>query len=106
MMGKQNKEEKMNHDRYLQEFTIQLLGRLAFTPEQIKKIVTMKKQNPDNYIKAYNACDGRNSVSALAKIAEVKQPTITKVLQNCDESGIVFLAERTGGKFYKKLFSI
>ena len=106
MANKHSAEEKINHERYLQEFTIQLLGRIAFTPEQITKIVSTKKQNPDNYVRAYNACDGTHSVSDLAKIAEVKQPTMTEVLQNWDDSGIIFQAERSGGKFYKKLFSI
>lgn len=106
MTKKQTKEEKIDYERYLKEFSIQLMGRIAFTPEQIKKIVIKSKQNPENYIKVYDACDGKHSVSGLAKIASVKQPTMTPILQNWEEEGIIFRVERPGGKFYKKLFAI
>lgn len=104
--NKAQKEEKIEHGRYLHEFSIHLLGRIAFTPDKIKKIVTYKKQNPTNYVKVYNSCDGEHSVSDLAKIASVKQPTMTPILQNWEEGGIIFEVERSGGKFYKKLFTI
>ena len=42
------------------EIIISLLGRLAFKPDDIRRIVTLKKQNPQNYINGYNACNGNN----------------------------------------------
>lgn len=106
MTEKRNKEEKIDYEHYLKEFTIHLMGRIAFTSDQIKNIITKSKQNPENYIKVYDACDGKHSVSDLAKIASVKQPTMTPILQNWEEEGIIFRVERHGGKFYKKIFSI
>lgn len=88
------------------EIIISLLGRIAFTPEKIHDIVTKKEQNPQGYIDAYNACDGNHQVTELASIVGVKQPTITPILQEWEDLGIIFEVEKPRGKFYKKLFPI
>lgn len=86
------------------EVIISLLGRIAFTPEKIRDIVTRKKHNPEKYIEGYNACDGNHQVTELAKIVGVKQPTLTPILQEWKDAGIVFEVEKPNGKFYKKLY--
>jgi hypothetical protein len=48
------------------EVMIALLGRCVFTPEQLKAIVMKWKRNPEDYVKAYNLCDGEHSVSQIA----------------------------------------
>jgi len=88
------------------EIVISLLGRIAFTPEKIHDIVAKKKQNPQGYIDAYNACDGNHQVTELANIVGVKQPTMTPILQEWEELGIIYEVEKPRGKFYKKLFPI
>lgn len=88
------------------EVIISLLGRIAFKPEDIRAIVTTRKQNPKNYVKGYNSCDGTHSVSELAQIVGVKVGTLSPILAEWVEAGIIYEIERTGGKFYKKLFSI
>ena len=88
------------------EIIISLLGRLAFKPDDIRKIVTSKKQNPQNYINGYNACDGKHSLSDIAKIVGVKPGTLSPILAEWEELGIVYEVEKPGGKFYKKLFPI
>lgn len=88
------------------EVIISLLGRMAFTPEKIRAIVTRKKKNPEKYIEGYNACDGNHQVTELANIVSVKQPTLTPILQEWKEVGIVFEVEKPNGKFYKKLYPI
>lgn len=88
------------------EIIISLLGRIAFTPEKIHDIVATKKQNPQGYIDAYNACDGNHHVTELANIVGVKQPTITPILQEWEELGIIYEVEKARGKFYKRLFPI
>lgn len=85
---------------------ISLLGRIAFTKEEIKEVVTFKKHNPEKYIKGYNASDGSNSVSKLARIIGVKQGTLSPILIEWENVGIVREVDKLGGKFYKKLFSI
>lgn len=88
------------------EIIISLLGRMAFKKEEIREIVTRKKQNPDRYIEGYNSCDGNRTVTELANIVGVKQPTLSPILQEWKELGIILEVERPRGKFYKKLFPI
>lgn len=88
------------------EIIIALLGRMVFTPEKIQDIVVKKKQNPQGYTDAYNACDGNHNVNELATIASVDQSTLSPVLKDWEEIGIVFEVEKGKGKFYKKLYPI
>jgi len=85
---------------------ITLLGRVAFKEQEVRNIVTKKKQNPDKYIDGYNACDGKHTVTQIAKMIGVKQPTVVPILQEWEELGIIREMEKPGGKFYKKLFPI
>ena len=98
--GKRDKIIRQN------EIMISLLGRIAFTKETVKEIVTQRKQNPENYVKGYNACDGKHTLSELAKIIEVKPGTLSPILADWEEVGVIYEIVKTGGKFYKKLFPI
>jgi hypothetical protein len=93
------------------ETVIKLLGRMAFKEDDVKKIVTTKKQNPAKYIEGYNACDGKHTVSQIAAVVGVKQPTVVPILQQWEEDGIIFEVEnpdapKGGGKFYRKIFPV
>jgi len=88
------------------EIIISLLGRLAFNQDKIREIVTKKKQNPEKYVEGYNACDGNRNVNELAAIVGVKQGTLSPILQEWEELGIIYEAEKPKGRFYKKLFPI
>lgn len=88
------------------EIIISLLGRIAFNKEEVRKIVTSKKRNPDKYVEGYNACDGNHSVTDIAKIVGVSQPTISIILAEWEDIGIIREVEKRGGKFYKNLFPI
>lgn len=90
------------------EIIISLLGRLAFTPEQVREIVTSKKREnlKQGYINGYNALNGKRSVSKIADMIGVAQGTLSPILSQWEELGIIYETERAGGKFYKKLFSI
>jgi DNA-binding MarR family transcriptional regulator len=85
---------------------ITLLGRMAFKEDYLRKIVTKKKQNPERYIQGYNACDGEHTVSQIARIVNVTPGTLTPILQEWEELGIIREIEKSGGTFYKKLFPI
>jgi Fic family protein len=85
---------------------ISLLTRMAFKPEDVKKIVVFKKQNPDNYIKGYNSCDGNHTLTEIAKIIGVTAGTLSPILAEWEEIGILKEVEKTGGKYYKKIYEI
>jgi hypothetical protein len=88
---------------------IALLGKIAFTKEEVINIVVSGKQKTkkQKYAEGYNACDGEHSVSDLAKIVGVNKGTLSPILQGWEEIGIVYpvIGTRTG-KFYRKIFSI
>lgn len=88
------------------EVIISLLGRMAFTPEKIHDIIVKKKQNPQGYVNAYNACDGNHNVNELATLAGVDQSTLSPILGDWEELGIIYEVEKPKGKFYKKLYPI
>jgi hypothetical protein len=88
------------------EVIISLLGRMAFTPERIKEAITKKKKNPEKYIDGYNACDGNRNVNDLAAIIGVDQSTLSPILQEWAELGIVYEIDRPKGRFYKRLYPI
>lgn len=88
------------------EVIISLLGRIAFTPDKIREIVTYKKQNPENYVKGYNACNGEHTLSQIASIIGVTSGTLSPKLSEWEELGIIYEVERPKGKFYKKIFPI
>lgn len=89
------------------EIMISLVGRIAFDKKEVRDIVTSRKKiSPEKYIEGYNACDGNHTVTELANIIGVKQPTLSPILQEWEELGIIFEVERPRGKFYKKLFPI
>ena len=85
---------------------ISLLGRIAFTPDRVREIVMTKKQDPEDYVKGYNACDGKHSVSEIAAIVGVTPGTISPILSEWEELGILYEARRPKGRFYRKLFPI
>jgi len=90
------------------EIMISLLGRLVFTPKQVREIVTSKKREnlKEGYISGYNGLNGRSSASEIADIIGVTQGTLSPILSQWEELGIIYEIERAGGKFYKRLFPI
>lgn len=90
------------------EVIISLLGRVAFTPEQVHDIVISKKRNnfKSQYIEGYNSLDGKKSVSEIADIIGVTQGTLSPILLDWEELGIIYEVEKSGGKFYRKIFPI
>lgn len=88
---------------------IALLGKMAFTKEEVLRIVVSGKQKAkqQDYVKGYNACDGNHSVSELAKIIKVTKGTLSPILQGWEGAGIIYsVASPKVGKFYKKIFPI
>ena len=90
------------------EVIISLLGRMAFTQKQVEETVTSNKQKKLrlNYIVGYNALDGKKSVSEIANLIGITQGTLSPILSEWEELGIIYEVEKSGGKFYRKIFLI
>jgi DNA-binding MarR family transcriptional regulator len=91
------------------------LGRIAFKKEDVKEIVTKQKQKvkQEKYVDGYNACDGEHSLSDIAKIIGVVPGTLSPILKEWEDVGIIFEVDnleaekkRSGGKFYRKMLPI
>lgn len=91
---------------YQNEIIISLLGRVAFAKEDVEKIVTFKKRNPEKYVEGYNACDGNHSLSEIAGIIGVTSGTLSPILADWEETGILYEIDRPKGKFYKRILPI
>lgn len=102
----------MKENDYLKEIIeqnkviISLLGRMAFPTDELENTIKSQKRNPNKYVRGYNACDGNNTVSKIAAIVGVKQPTMTNVLKGWLKLGIIYEVKKGNRKFYKKLHSI
>ncbi len=93
-------ETKQNQTR------INLQERTTFEEEEIKKIITHGKRKPNNWIKGYNACDGTNGVTKIAKIAGVKSPSATYVLKSWESIGIIYNIGTETRPLYMKLLTL
>jgi hypothetical protein len=85
---------------------ISLLGRVAFPEEKLIDFICKNKRNPLAYIRGYNACNGKNTISEIAKIIGVSQPTLTPILQEWESAGIIYETESSIGKAYCKLYKL
>ncbi|MFQ5909411.1 MAG: hypothetical protein ACE5IJ_01665 [Thermoplasmata archaeon] len=88
------------------EVIVSLLGRLSFKPEEIREIVAAGKKNPEKYIEGYNACDGTRTQTDISKVIGVSQGTLSPIIREWEEIGIVYQVARPKGSFYKKLYPI
>jgi DNA-binding transcriptional ArsR family regulator len=83
-----------------------LLGRFVYPPDKLRDIVMKRKRNPEAYVRAYNLCDGMHTVTQIADAIGVSQPTLSTILPEWKELGIVYEVSTSGGKFYKKLYKL
>ena len=85
---------------------LSLLARQVFPPDTLKQIVIRQKRRPNDYIKAYNLCDGEHGVTQIAKEIGVSVGTLSPILADWKELGIVYEISRKGAKFYKRLYAL
>lgn len=91
------------------EIIISLLGRIVFDEEEVRKIIIKYKREDlkENYIDGYNACDGRTTITDIAEnVVGVSIPTMSKILQDWAEIGIIYEVYIGKRKFYKRLYQI
>ena len=92
--------------RQQNESIIALLARLAWTPDKLAVVVKSRKKDPEAYMRVYNALDGVRTVTALADIANVKQQTMSVILQGWLDEGIVLNVGSDSQPRYKRLMKL
>jgi len=100
--------EELNKIIKQNEIIISLLGRLAFTPDKVRQIVISNKREnlKQKYVDGYNALDSEKTLSQIANIIGVAPGTLSPILREWEELGIIYEVEKPKGRFYKRLFPI
>jgi hypothetical protein len=90
----------------LLEAMITLLGRLVYPPEAILKIITKwKRKDPEEYVKVYNLCDGVHTGTQIADEVHIDQSSLSEVLSDWKNLGIIYEAATRGRAiYYKRLY--
>ena len=66
--------------------TLQVIARVAMPPEKIREVIGDRKKQ----LKAYNLCDGNNTLGEIAKKAKVDQGNFSRTASRWIEHGIIF----------------
>ena len=82
---------------------ISLLARLDDGANRIREAVTRGKRAPEAYVRLYNALNGTIGVSECAKVAKVTPGTVSVILKNWEQQGIVYDVGGKGKPLYKKI---
>ncbi|BDQ31306.1 hypothetical protein NZNM25_03070 [Nitrosopumilus zosterae] len=98
--------EKLSEIQKQNQIIISLLAKLVLKEEEVKEIIINRKTNPKKYIEGYNACDGKHTINEIIKIVGVKQQTLSPILQEWENKGILYSFEKKGLKFYNNYFKI
>lgn len=85
------------------EVIIALLARQEEGLRRIREAVTRGKRAPEAYVRLYNALNGTIGVSECAKIAKVTPGTVSVILKNWEQQGIVYDVGAKGKPLYKKI---
>ncbi|EMR74297.1 hypothetical protein MCGE09_00378 [Thaumarchaeota archaeon SCGC AB-539-E09] len=92
------------------EVLISLLGRIAFTEDKVREIVTKNKRVDlrVKYIEGYNACDGNKTITEIAKIIGVDTSTASPIFNDWEDIGIIYESHKKGtrARYYRKIFPI
>ena len=100
-----NSEEESS-PQGINEVIITLLGRIAYTPDQLTSIISKKKQDPEAYIRGYNLCDGKHTLTQIAEEMKVSPGTLSPIINNWKDIGIVYEVKKGGQKFFKRLYKL
>lgn len=99
----------MEHEEIIimqNKIIISLLGRAHFPEDKLKSIIMKNKRFPGAYLMAYNACDGKTNVTDIARLMNITQATLTPILKDWENLGIVYSIDTTRGKNYLGLYKI
>jgi DNA-binding MarR family transcriptional regulator len=88
------------------EAVIGLLGRLVFPHDQLRTDIMRGKRNPEAYVRGYNSCDGEHTLTQIANEVKVTPGTLSPILSDWKDRGMIYEVTRGGGKFYKRLYKL
>jgi hypothetical protein len=95
-------EEETKKLNALLNCAIQIVGRLAVPPQQVRAVVGTKKK----YIRAYNLCDGSRTQGEIVRTAGLDQGNFSKASNRWVENGVAFWLGSGNDKKLLHLYSI
>lgn len=84
-----------------EEVIVRLIGKVAFSEEEVRKIVEYGRQKKMEWIKAYNLCDGENNQTEIAKRAKVNEGDLSGALKEWENKGIIYKVKFTAAGLEK-----
>ena len=88
------------------DMMISLLGRMAFPNDMLKEIIRKGSKKPDEMLAAYNLCDGKTTITDIAKRAEIAQPSLSVAIDKWEQEGIITKIGAGAEVFPKKLYRV
>lgn len=103
-----NNDEHQNIIERQNQVIIALLARSTLGVDYISKIITSgkKKGSANNFIVAYNALDGNQSLTDIAKQIGTSKQNLSQIVQTWEEKGIVFNVGTDSRRVYMGLLKL
>lgn len=96
----------LTNETKAREMIISLLGRIAFPDNKLREIIVFGARKPEQMLKVYNLCDGRTTVSDIAKQAKVDQSSVSRAVDRWEEHGIILRIENGSEVLPRRLYRI
>ncbi len=83
------------------DFIIKMLARRALDPKKVRETIIKGARDKDRIVKCFNLCDGKTSITDIAKAAKMDQGGLSRQIDSWEADGFVFKIE-DGQKTYPK----
>ncbi|MCH8915857.1 MAG: hypothetical protein IIA82_08465 [Thaumarchaeota archaeon] len=78
------------------KFIISLLGRLVFPEEKLIAIIQKNSKKPKELLKAYNLCNGKFTLTEIAKKSGVASQSLGQTILKWKKNGIILVEDSLG----------
>jgi DNA-binding MarR family transcriptional regulator len=83
------------------DIIISLFARQVLDPEKVKAKITKGTRDEARIVKCFNLCDGKTSITDIARAAKMDQGGLSRQVDSWEKDGFVFKIE-DGPKTYPK----
>jgi hypothetical protein len=88
------------------DIIISLLARQVLDPEKVKENITKGSKDKDRLVKAFNLCDGKTTLTDIAKMAKMDPGGLSRQVDSWEKDGYVFKIKDAQKTFAKALIRI
>jgi len=91
-------------DRF--DVIISLLARQVLDPQKVKESITKGAKNKDRIVKCFNLCDGKTTLTDIAKIAKIDQGGLSRQINSWEKEGYIYKIKEVQNVYPKALIYI